>query len=243
MIETYCLAHQEEKILPYFLKHYTQFSKVILLEGHSTDRTIEIAESFGAEIRKVDSNNEVNDEIWLQVKNNCWKDSKADWVIICDADEFVYHQNIERYLSETDSILFMPRLFNMMSEKFPTGNDQIYNEVQYGKEGGAKMNLFRPGIVKEINYSIGCHHADPKTEFADIKPDLTSPIITMHMRHLGRKETLLKNKYLFSRLSPVNKKHGWGYHLGPNENETEEDYEKRYNHWFNCEMAQVIKVL
>jgi glycosyltransferase involved in cell wall biosynthesis len=235
-IEVYCLAHQEAKIMPYFMKHYAQFAKVILLEGHSTDKTVDIALEWGAEIRKVDSNNEVNDEIWLQIKNNCWKDSKADWVIVCDADEFVYSRNLLKILSKTDSVVFLPRLFNMMSEVFPETRSQIYDEIQYGKEGGAKMNLFRPDCVGEINYAIGCHYADPVDKNGNkISPNVTSEILTLHMRHLSRAYTLEKNRYLYSRLSEVNKKHNWGYHLGASEEE--------YNRWFNNEMAQLIKVI
>ena len=221
--------------MPYFMRHYSAFSQVILMEGHSTDRTVEIAKSFGAIHMEVDTNNQVNDEIYLKLKNNIWKESKADWVIICDADEFVYHSNLKAYLKKTKSIVFMPRLFNMYSEFFPSKDGQIYDEIQYGKEGGAKMNLFRPSELAEINYAIGCHHASPVGKNGVIIPDLISPIITMHMRHLSRKYIIERNKYYFGRLSDVNKKYGWGYHLGATEEEI--------NRHFNNELTQVIKVI
>ena len=234
-IETYCLAHQEAKIMPYFMKHYTKFSKVILMEGHSTDKTVEIATDWGAEIRNVDSENTINDQLWLDIKNNCWKDSKADWVIVCDADEFVYHPDLMEYLKMSSEVLYMPRLFNMMSDHYPTTEGQIYDEIQYGKEGGAKMNLFKPSALREINYAIGCHHANPMSYAGAITPCVNSEILTLHMRHLGRKETIEKNRYLYSRLSEVNKKFGWGYHLGASQEE--------YNRWFNNEMTATIKVI
>jgi glycosyltransferase involved in cell wall biosynthesis len=235
-IETYILAHQEEKIIGYTMKHYTQFSDVILMEGHSTDRTVEIAQHYGAKIMKVDTNNQVNDEVYLQLKNNVWKESKADWVIIADCDEFVYLPNLKVYLENTLAQVIMPRLFNMMSETFPTTKGQIYEEIQYGREGGAKINLFNPSFVKEINYAIGCHHADPIDKFGyKIAPDVQSPILTFHMRHLSRQYTMDKNKYLYSRLSDINKLHNWGYHLAATNEE--------YNRWFNNEMTALIKVI
>ena len=242
-IETYCLAHQEERVMPYFMRHYTQFSKVILLEGHSTDRTCEIAQEWGAEIRKVDSQNEVNDEIWTDLKNNCWKQSTADWVIICDVDEYVYHPHIIQYLESIEHIAILPRLFNMMSEKFPTGKGQIYDEVQYGREGGAKLNLFRPSAITDINYGVGCHTAHPERNGNKVEPFVTSPIMTFHMRHLSRAYALERNAYLFSRLSEVNKKHGWGYHLGPAPGESMAEYVNKYNRWFNNESTALIKVI
>jgi glycosyltransferase involved in cell wall biosynthesis len=231
-IEVYCLAHQEAKIMTYFMKHYTQFADVIVMEGHSTDRTVEIVESFGGRIVKVDSNNTIDDEKWTNLKNNCWKESKADWVIVCDADEFVYHPDLVGILGTTKTTVFMPRLFNMFTEKFPTTNGQIYDEVKYGREGGAKMNLFKPSEIKEINYSVGCHHAKPE---GNVQLNVTSEIMTLHMRHLSRKYVIEKNAYLFPRLSETNKKYSWGYHLAATKDEIDK--------YFNNEMTALIKVV
>jgi len=210
-IDTYILAHQEEKIIGYTMKHYTQFSKVIVYEGHSTDRTVEIAESYGAEIRKVDTNNESNELIFLEIKNNCWKGSKADWVIIADCDEFVYCPNLIEVLENAgDYTVFLPRLLNMFSEVFPTTEGQIYEEVKMGREGGSKMNLFRPDQVEEINFDVGCHVARPK---GNIKLCLTSPIMTLHMRNLSLDYLIAKCAYISRRLSKVNIDNKWGYHV------------------------------
>lgn len=209
-IEVYALAHQEEKIMPYFMRHYTQFADVILLEGHSTDNTVNIAKSQGAKIIKIDTDNQIDDRVFTRLKNNCWKDSNADWVIICDVDEFVYCPNIVEYLEKTDATIFMPRLFNMFSDKFPTTDGQIYEEVRLGKEGGSKMNLFRPSEIKEINYFAGCHNAKPE---GNVILNLSSDILTLHMRHLSFDYVNNRNKYFRSRLSDINKAKGWGSHL------------------------------
>jgi glycosyltransferase involved in cell wall biosynthesis len=231
-IETYILAHQEEKLLPYTMRHYTQFSDVILMEGHSTDRTVEIAESYGARIMKVNTGNQVNDQIYLEIKNNCWKESKADWVIICDCDEFIYHPNIKEYLSKTTSTIFRPRLFNMYSEEFPTGEGQIYDEVKYGVDGGGKTNLFRPDQVVEINYLPGCHNAKPE---GNIRLDLHSEILTLHFKNLSRQYVIDRNAYLFNRLSDINKLYKWGWHVGKGAEAVNQD--------FDNVSEQLIKIL
>jgi glycosyltransferase involved in cell wall biosynthesis len=99
--------------MPYFMRHYSQFANVILLESCSTDRTIEIASSFGATIWKYDVPDEINDEWITKLKNNCWKDSRADWVMIVDADEFIYHPNITEILRKTDAMIIRPKFWNM----------------------------------------------------------------------------------------------------------------------------------
>jgi glycosyltransferase involved in cell wall biosynthesis len=235
-IETYVLAHQEEPMIGYFMRHYSQFSQVILMEGHSTDNTVSIAKHFGAKHMPVDSNNEINDDIWTKLKNNCWKGSKADWVIICDVDEFMLHPlgvlELLDYLQFTRYNIFLPRLFNMFTDNFPTTNGQIYDEVKYGREGGAKMNIFKPNEIKEINYTVGCHHARPE---GDVRLDINSPLMTLHMSHLSVDYTVRRRKYMFNRLSEVNKKMGWGYHLAAPEEEVRDYMQK--------EMTALIKVI
>lgn len=231
-IDTYILAHQEERLIPYTLRHYTKFSDVIVMEGHSTDKTVEIAESFGARIMKTDTKNEVNDQIYLDIKNNCWKDSKADWVIIADTDELVYHYNILEYLESTQFTIFRPALYNMFSEVFPTTAGQIYDEVQYGVDGGGKMNIFRPDQIKEINYLPGCHNAKPE---GNVILGLNSELMTMHFKNLSREYVIERNKYLFNRLSEVNKLYKWGWHVGKGEEEVNKD--------FDDVVEQLIKVI
>lgn len=240
LIDTYVLAHQEEPMIEYFMRHYSQFSQVYLMEGHSTDKTVEIALKHGAIHYPVDSENTVNDEIWTSLKNNCWKKSKADWVIVCDVDEFVLHPDgistLLYFLKETKKSIFMPRLWNMFSDTFPTTKGQIYEDVQYGVEGGAKMNIFRPMDIAEINYGVGCHRASPvDKDGRSIKPDTSSPLMTLHMSHLSVEYTIKRRRYLYSRLSEINKKMGWGFHLDCSEEQLRE--------YMKNEMTALIKVL
>ena len=209
-IETYILANNEEKIIPYVMRHYTQFSDVILLENSSTDRTIEIVESMGGEVWTYDREDNINDEWFTYIKNNCWKESKADWVIIVDADEFVYHPNIKEYLEKTDATIFLPKFFNMFSENFPTTEGQIYEEVNMGRQEGGKMNIFRPSEITDIDYSPGCHSAAPKGNVI-LKTD--SELITMHMRHLSKQYVIDRNARFSKRLSQLNREKGWGWHV------------------------------
>lgn len=208
-IETFCLVNNEEKLMPYFMRHYSQFSDIVLLENNSTDRTIEIAKEMGAEVWTYDRPDEINDQWFMDIKNTCWKDSKADWVIIVDADEFVYHPDLKGLLKKTDSTIFTPKLFNMFSEKFPTTKGQIYEEVNKGVEGGGKMNIFRPSEIKEILYGPGCHWAKPEGNVILGASD----ILTLHMRYLSIQYVQDRNDRAAKRLSELNKSQGWGFHV------------------------------
>jgi len=211
-IEIYSLCHQEAKIIPYYMRHYNQYGQVFLYEGHSTDGSAELAKSMGAIIVPFDTKNEVRDDLFLDMKNNCWKASVADWVIICDMDEFIYHPNFVAYLETIQETIIAPQIIEMMSDSFPTTQGQIYDEIKYGFNSiSRKMFLFRPKEIKEMNYAVGAHTSQPN---GNASVNTTSEIICMHMRHLSLDYVVARNAYLYNRLSEVNKKSGWGWHTG-----------------------------
>lgn len=222
MIETYILCNNEERLIPYLLRHYLRFSKVIILESNSTDKTVELASKLGADVWKYDVPDEIDDQWFLKLKNNCWKESKADWVIIADADEFVYSPNIELSLKRSPFPIIQPRFYNMYSDKFPTTQGQIYEEVNKGVEQispKAKMNIFKPSI-KDINYLPGCHEA-----FPSYRVNSETDIKTLHMRNLGLDFVIERNLRARERASAINKQNGWGLHV----EWPKEEWIKRFN--------------
>jgi hypothetical protein len=203
---------------------------------------------MGAEIWKYNIPDELNDQIHIDIKNNCWKESKADWVIVCDADEFIYHPDIVNFLSKTTATIFCPRLFNMYSERFPTTEGQIYDEINMGVEGGGKINLWRPSEIREIDFAVGCHNARPVGNVVfgidsrrtnglfQGKP--TTPInqiLTLHMRYLSKQYLIERSARAGKRLSKLNRQKGWGYHMNFSAEQIGSDYDR--------EIKKAIRVL
>ncbi|MGD0341564.1 MAG: glycosyltransferase family 2 protein [Bacteroidales bacterium] len=208
-VDIFSLCHQEVKLLPYYMRHYSQYGQVYLYEGHSTDGTAELAKSLGAIIVPFDTGNEVRDDLFQNMKNNCWKNSDADWAIVCDMDEFIYHPDFLKYLETVQGTIIMPRTYEMMSDTFPTTTGQIYDEVKYGFEGSRKMFLFKPHELRGINYGAGAHAALPE---GNVIINRDSEIICMHMRHLSIDYVVERNAYLSKRLSAINRQNRWGWH-------------------------------
>lgn len=231
-IEIYVLCHQEAKIIPYFMRHYSQYGQVFMYEGHSTDGSRELAESLGAIIVPFDTGDEVRDDLFTDMKNNCWKASKADWVIICDMDEFLYHPNFVAYLETVEETIVMPKTYEMFSDVFPTTSGQIYEEVQYGFPTRSKMFLFKPQKLFEISYGAGCHDAQPE---GCVRINRTSEVICMHMRHLSIGHIIQRNAYLSGRMSEINKRNGWGWHTAMPAREVQQ--------YFNEHRSSLIKII
>jgi glycosyltransferase involved in cell wall biosynthesis len=237
-IEVYCLANNEEKLMPYYMRHYSQFAKVILLDNNSTDRTVEIAKSLGAEIRTLNIPDEINDQLFVAIRNECWKGSKADWMMWADADEFIYHPNLLDILQTTSATAILPAFYNMYSGMFPTTEGQIYEEVQYGSRWGGeeniygKVNIFKLPDITEINYNPGCHHVDLR---GNVILDTHTEIKTLHMRNLSREFVIARNQRNSRRLGALNRKNGWGTYV----DRSPEEIIKL----FDEEMAETIKVV
>lgn len=205
-IETYCLAYNEDFLMPYFRRHYEQFSNIIMLD--------EVWD-------------EVDERKVTDIKNNCWKESKADWVIIADADEFVYSPWLLDILSRTKDTIFAPDYYDMYSDVLPSGSGQIYDEVFMGKKDKTKMNIFRPSEIKEMNYDHGCHRANPT---GNVSIAMSLGVRTLHMRYLSIEWVLERNKRVASRLSVINRKMGWGYHTEFPKEKVIEDFNEAKKH-------------
>jgi hypothetical protein len=188
-IETFCIAYPEDILRPYFTRHYEQFSDITFIYS---------------EIGVID------DAWFIEVKNSCWKNSKADWVIIVDADEFVYSPNIIYELSKTEATILSPDFYDMYSDALPVGNGQIFDEIFMGKKDKPKMNIFRPDAIRDINYDYGCHVAHPSGKVVFRVPE---KIRTLHMRYLSLEYTLATNKRGAERMTERNRINKWGYHV------------------------------
>lgn len=229
-VHGYFLCYNEEALLPHLLRHYLSFcSKVTILDNKSTDSSVEIVNSFpNTEVISWDSNNEIRDDLYLQLKNNVWKDSrgKADYVIVGDADEFLYHTNMRNFLASSKNrgvTLFKPDGYYMIADEdyALTDDSNLLTEVVKGIPGVAnqKMMMFSPEL-EEINYHPGCHVASP---IGNIKIDYWNTKL-LHYKYLGLKDFIPKQKSRGERLSEYNKKNGFGLYYLFDEQKHKDEY-------------------
>ena len=208
-IDVFAICYNEEVMLPYFIRHYSQFaSNITIFDNHSTDGTREILDrNRWISVCSYDSNNEIRDDIYLKIKNNCWKHSIADWVIVCDIDELVYFfkplQNLENFT------VVMPDWFEMVSDVLPIGEQQIYNQIHEGVCHGqtSKCIMFRPQALREINYDPGAHGINP---VGDARVLHTSDAGILHYKYISPDYVARRHQEFGKRLSQVNRQNKWG---------------------------------
>lgn len=215
-IEAYIVTWNREDIIHLTINHYKQFcSKVVIYDNFSDDRTRDIAEEMGCEVRLFGKAGELNDKHYLEIKNNCWKGSSADYVIVCDDDEIL----VGEFESAKESII-RTQGYEMFSTMVPR---ETWLEVNTGTENHnySKWIAFDPKRIREINYVYGCHVANP---IGDIS--LTEEkMMLLHYRSIGGPERLIDRQRLYiDRLSQVNKNFGLGHHYLQSEDQKRREW-------------------
>lgn len=222
IVHAYFLCYNEEYILPHLLRYYSTFcEKIHIIDNMSTDRSVEIINSFAnTEIIPYDSNEEVRDDIYLKIKNNVWKTStgEADYVIVGDADEFLYHEDMVKFLTESFAkgvTLFKPEGYHMIGDEdlILSSDDNIFEKVTEGIIGSSndKLMLFDCNKIAQINYSFGCHGASP---VGQVVLSSDKSLKMLHYKYLGLADFIPKQKLRGDRLSQFNKVNGLGsYYL------------------------------
>lgn len=176
-------------MMPYLLRHYAPWvDKLIFLDGHSTDGTREMIQACPkAELRDYKGRDELADDEFQLVYNELWKEARgvADWVAWIDADEFLYHPDMRNLLATYQAAgITVVRTdgYTMVSDKPPTGDGQIYDEIKRGflDDCWSKCAIFDPKI--NMTYHPGRHAID-----IDFFTPILSPmdVKLLHYRALG----------------------------------------------------------
>jgi glycosyltransferase involved in cell wall biosynthesis len=229
-IELYTITYNEEKILPFFLNHYSNFCDVInVYDNISTDNTLKILKDFDlCEINVIpyDTNSKLDDSVYLDIKNNCWKHSSADYVIIVDADEFLYHTNIKEFLKNTGEYIYKPLGYDMWSDTFPRNN--ILEEIKTGVRSinYDKVCIFNPQEVNQINYTLGCHQAQPiLNDGRRNTPPIYDELKLLHYKNVSFDYRFSKHREYLTRLSDFNITTGSGIHYTFSEKQQREEFD------------------
>ncbi len=210
----YTICWNEEEIIPFFLAHYLPLvDKIIVYDNESDDASVAILSKYQkVEIRSISSDG-LNDE-WVKdkVRNHYWKEAreKADYVIITDMDEFfhVKGNGLKRFLTKNKQYsVFKPYGLNMISREFPQKGKKIYRQIKTGmyEDGWCKMGIFDPKRVKKMNFSLGCHTAEPEGDIRMYVESLQAKdsLYMLHYKFIGGAERIEKRYALLAARQPA----------------------------------------
>lgn len=193
-VEVFTIAYNEEFLIPHFIRHYRERfnASITVFDNQSTDRTREIALQNGCKVISYNSNNQIRDDYYLHIKNYCWKESKTDWVIVCDVDEFLEVPfEVEKYT-----------IISAMGYDIVGGVESrmgVYNPLY------CKRIMFKPKYITSINYLPGCHSCNPQGQIL-----LSPPATLLHRKYISEEYVYKRHLEYKARMSKLNIERGWG---------------------------------
>lgn len=223
-IELHMVVWNEARLLPLVLKYYSEIcTKIIIHDGYSDDGSQDIARSFGAEVRNYGIKGKMDDAALIHLKNNCWKGSRADLVIVCDTDEVLYAPNLKMQLDlaiKNGYTIFKTQGWSVYGHM--PKNDILANTDGVRDDAYAKAIIFDPKAIENMNYTPGAHKCAPigRVKFAPIS------LWVLHYRKIGPLQWYIDRcKECAKRRSHNNKVHGWSIHYAYSEAKITQEYE------------------
>jgi len=163
MITICTMAYNESVMMQFMISHYRiRFPncRIIVFDNQSTDNTKQIALDNSCEVVDFNTNNQVNDFKIRELKNNFWKVATTDWVCVCDPDELV-DINEADLINESikNTTIIKPEGYQMVNME----DNFDLKSMKWGARATQydKLYIFNKKMIKEINYSCGCHSANP----------------------------------------------------------------------------------
>lgn len=241
----YTTAFNCEAWLPHFLRHYAFADRVIVYDNQSTDGTKAVAESpnwKNVTVRPLESGNQYREDMLMVVRSHLWKEARyqADWVIIVDPDEFMYHpEGMVSFLDDQKGkghTLLLSSGLEMFSPTFPTSDQSVVGTIKVGFRNDvySKPTIFNPEALTDISYTTGCHECSPfgnsrlnepwyphaqQVAVPGIHPIFLRlfngvpperALKLLHYRFIGWEAVRDRWRYTKPRMAPINYKYGWG---------------------------------
>ena len=242
-LDWYTLMYNEEDIIPYIHDYWKKLIDegidlhVYIYDNYSTDNSVKLLQDIPwITIRQFHSDGQ-NDIIQAQIKNSCWKESKADFVCVSDFDEVLWGNLAEELevMKQNGYNVMGTKWYAFCGDEIPTYTPGMYLH-QLVKKGYkqhinhhplyhhlGKFMIIDPSKVDNMNWSVGNHIANPQPQ---MKLYVSNKVVAFHVnKGLSEDYFVEKRQKMNKRLSPVNRKYGMCVEYGYSEERIRMEYQ------------------
>jgi hypothetical protein len=233
VIHLYAQCWNDAWMLPFFFRHYDALvDRYFIHDDGSSDGTWELLQSHPrVEARRFPRSDAQSFVLSEQAFSDaCWKESRgqAEWVIVTDIDEHLYHRNWHGYLSgcRKQGVTLVPALgFQMISETLPQPGQVLAKELVMGAPWVKMMkpSIFNPDAITNIRFRTGRHSAEPQ---GNVRVPPCDEVMLFHYKYLSFAETLHRHGQLRQGLGEADIANGWGHKYSWGEAELRADWDR-----------------
>lgn len=213
-VHLYCLCWNDARMLPFFFRHYDAFvDKYFIYDNGSTDNSLSLLRQHErVEIFHFDVTGDSFVDEERRLGDTVWKGSDADWVIVTDIDEHIYHPELLAYLrrSKKKGVTAIQSIgYEMVSDAFPAGPSPLIDLVTSGARsaGHDRLCIFNPQSIADTNFSPGRHRAAPQGRV--IWPEYPE-VLLLHFKQLGPEYLIIRSAELREGLKSGDLENNWG---------------------------------
>lgn len=210
-VEVFGIFWNEQDIIQDFIDWYKlklPNAKITIIDNESDDKTVEIAKNNGCNVIQYSTNGFMDEQTLMGLRNNIWRNSNAEWVIIADSDEFVDITHDDLDIADWNVAKCVG--FEMF------GEGETIENLLYGcqSEGYSKSAVFNKNEIDNMNFGAGSHTERPipkqgfNVKFTENRPNL------YHTKWRSWDNGINRAHILAKRRSEHSTRMGWNFHYG-----------------------------
>jgi glycosyltransferase involved in cell wall biosynthesis len=229
-IAVYTICHNEEILLPFFVRHYSWAEEIVIIDNDSTDESLsKVSHIPNVIVRSVRSDKALGEALLTDVKNACWKSRRGsgyDYVAIVDCDEFLWGKEILHFFDQCilqEVTIIQPVGIDMVGDFVPNAESPLCQSIVSGFSNPfySKPCIFAPNSISDINFQPGSHRCSPVGLVNLLR---TEEIRLMHFRYLSEEFFLNRSKLRRARRNENDIRKKWGMHYDKSDQEFREEY-------------------
>jgi len=218
-------------MLPYFFRHYENLiDHFYFYDNGSVDGTIRYLSLHPrTTIRSFVTDSESFGLTEIRLSNRIWRDSVgvADWVVVVDIDEHIFHADLRAYLTQCRhaGVTALRSIgYDMVADVFPPPDVTLTEHVTLGARslGYDKFCIFDPASITETGFGPGRHTASPTGHVVWPRVDV---LRMLHYKKLGAAYVIARHQELSRGLGRHDRLAGYGDHYLWSPDRTRRDVE------------------
>lgn len=202
---------------------------IVVLDNESDDngQTRQICANNSVRFETFSTGGVMDESALIYLRNNAWKGSKADFVIVCDSDELV-DVNID-VLKQSESGAWWNLCQCQGVELFGRINEDLGKFYGTKSEGYSKSVLFHRPSVVDMNFAPGSHTCGPTMKDGVAPMWISGRVNLFHTKWQDWGSGLDRQHAIRDKgLAESNKRNGWNFHYSLPDSAHEEYFNAGY---------------